>query len=430
VRILYINQYFPPEIEPSATKVHEVGRELVRMGHQVTVITGFPHYPTGIVQPQYRGKLVQTEELDGIRVLRTWLWPASTSHFLRRIACHISFAASAFLRAVGSGACDVIVCSSPPLEIALAGVAISTIKRRPFVFEVRDLWPDEPIQTGQLKGKFLIALARWIEHTVYCRAACLVAVSPGFVAYLQSQGVPHEKITVLPNGTDVNLFGANPQARTAVRVELGLEDAFVVGYTGTHGFQHHLETVLVAARMLLDQPGICFLFVGDGKEKSKLVDLGREWRLSNVQFLPTHPRARVARILTATDICVTHSEDIPINRRNLQSKLFDYMAAGKPIVLGCDGEMRNLIENAGAGIWVGAQQPERMAQAILRLKNEPVLRTQLGQAGREYALRHLSRERVALEYLVVFRHITTEGSETQDHRMNKSGKESCPRQRQ
>jgi glycosyltransferase involved in cell wall biosynthesis len=127
---------------------------------------------------------------------------------------------------------------------------------------------------------------------------------------------------------------------------------------------------------------------------------------------------------------VTHSEDIPINRRNLQSKLFDYMAAGKPIVLGCDGEMRNLIENAGAGIWVGAQQPERMAQAILRLKNEPVLRTQLGQAGREYALRHLSRERVALEYLMVFRHIITEGGKTQDHRINKSGKESCPRQRQ
>jgi len=406
VRILYINQYFPPEIEPSATKVHEVGRELVKMGHQVTVITGFPHYPTGALPRQYRGKLAQTEALDGIQVLRTWLLPASTSHFVRRTLCHMSFTASAILRAVGTGHYDVIVCSSPPLEVALAGVVVSVIKRCPFVFEVRDLWPDEVIQGGQLRGRFPIAVAKLIERTVYRRAARLVAVSPGFVPYLQGEGVPLERITVLPNGTDVHLFRPDPRARAAVRTELGLGDAFVVGYAGTHGFQHHLETVLKAARMLLGQQDIRFLFVGDGKEKEMLVELGKEWGLSNVQFLPAQPRAEVARILAAVDICVTHSEDIPINRRNLQSKLFDYMAAGKPIVLGCDGQMRKLIESAGAGIWVGAQQPERMAQAILKLRSEPNLRTQLGRAGRKYALTHLSREKIATAYLEVLKSVT------------------------
>jgi len=408
MHILFINQFFPPEVEPSATKVYEVGSELVRLGHQVKVITGFPNYPTGIRPPEYRGKLVQTEEWGGIQVLRTALFTASTSRFMFRTLSHFSFLLSSLLRSLGSGQCDVIICSSPPLEIALSGVLVSLIKHRPLVLEIRDLWPDEIIQPGYLRNPLLISVAKWVESIAYRRAVKIVPVSHGFVPYLVNEGVPDNKIEVNINGTDTTLFRPDASGAKLERKKLGLDSRFVAIYAGTHGLQHHLETVLEAANMLKSHSDIIFLLVGDGKEKNKLLTLQRKLSLRNVLFLPTQPRHRISRMIAAADVCLVHTEKILINTRNIQAKMFDYMASGCPIIVGADGQMRELIERASAGIFVGAENAQGMAKAILRLYNYNGLRKQLGENGRKYALKHFSRQIIAKQYVQLLEDVLCE----------------------
>lgn len=396
MRILFINQFFPPEIEPSATKVHEVGRELVRLDHQVTVITGFPNYPTGVIPPEYRGKLVQTEEWDGIRVLRTALLPVSTSRFLLRTLSHLSFLISSSLRSLGSGPCDIVICSSPPLEIALAGIFISRLKRKPFVLEIRDLWPDDAIHLGLLKGRVPIAIAKWIEHLAYRRASMLVPVSPGFVPYLLREGVPEWKIRVIVNGSDVNVF--RPDGAQSAMGRHFPDGDFVVIYAGTHGLQHHLETVLETACLLREHQEIGFVLAGDGNEKTKLLEKQRQLGLTNVQLLPTQPREKIAALIGGADVCLVHTADMMINTRNIPAKLFDYMAAGRPVVVAARGQARSLVEQAQAGIAVSPEDPHGMAEAIVQLCNDSGLRAQLGVNGRKYAVEHFSRQIIAQQY--------------------------------
>lgn len=401
MRILYVNQYFPPEIEPSATKVHEVGRELVHLGHHVTVITGFPNYPAGVIPREYRGKLAQTEEWDGIRVLRTALFPARTSRFLLRTLSHVSFQISSALRSLGSGLCDVVICSSPPLEIALTGIFISWLKRKPFVFEIRDLWPDDAIHLGLLKGKVPIAIARWIEHLAYCRASKVVPVSPGFVPYLLNASVSEQKIEVIVNGTNVDLFRPShptylPQGDGCSQT--GMKDGFIAIYTGTHGLQHHLETVLEAASLLKAHENIRFVLVGDGREKPGLLERKNQLGLNNVELLPTQPRQEVATLIARAGVCLIHTADMMINTRNIPAKLFDYMAAGKPIVVGANGQARTLVEQAQAGTAVAPEDAQGMADAILTLYGDRELRERLGANGRKYAVQHFSRQIVARQY--------------------------------
>lgn len=259
------------------------------MGHQVTVITGFPNYPIGIIPPEYRGKLVQKEEWDGINVIRTALLPVSTSHFFLRTLSHLSFLVSSSLESMGSGPCDVVICSSPPLEIALAGIFVSRLKGSPLVFEIRDLWPDDAIHLGLLKDQISIGIAKWVERLAYRRASKIVPVSPGFISYLLGEGVREWKIKVIANGTDVRLFQGHPPQTAIDRRPYANNRDFVVIYTGTHGLQHHLETVLETAWLLREHRDIRFVLVGDGKEKASIQQKQRQLALTNVQLLPTQP---------------------------------------------------------------------------------------------------------------------------------------------
>lgn len=405
MRILYINQYFPPEIEPSATKVHEVGRELAKTGHQVTVVTGFPNYPSGSIPPAYRGKLVQTEMWDGIRVLRTALFPASTSRFLLRMLNHLSFMVSSSLRSLGSGSCDVVICSSPPLEIALAGVFISWLKRKPLVLEIRDLWPDEVIQLNLLQGRVQIAVAKWIERLAYRQANRVVPVSPRFVPYLLGEGMPEQKIRVIINGTDIDLFrppdtvNLPPASHELDQEATRPIDKFVAIYAGTVGLTQHIETVLEAAQLLQEHEDICFILAGDGKEKPKLLEKQRQLGLANVQFLPIQPRKKIAAMIANADVCLIHTANEMIHTRIIPAKLFDYMAAGRPVVVGASGQARALVEQAQAGIAVPPEDAQGMAEAILRLYNNSKLRARLGANGRKYAEENFSRQIIARKYV-------------------------------
>lgn len=397
MKILFINQYFPPEIEPSASKVHDLACKLVEHGHQVTVITGFPNYPSGIIPIEYRRKLYRSEVQNGVKVLRTFLIPSPNGGFVRRILNQLSFLVSAILRGLLVERPDVIVTSSPPLEVGLAGYLLSRIKQVPFVFEVRDVWPKAAVVLGVLRNKALIVGAEAIEQFLYRWASKVVAVTQGVQTHVIEQGAARNKVVLIPNGADTDLFHPNNK-NGSLQAELALTGKFIAIYAGTHGLQASLASVLQAASFLRTYKEIVFLFVGNGAEKSALLRLSEQLGLPNVVFLDQQPRKRLAQFLAMSDVGIVHTSKDPFFEGYLPVKIFEYMAAGCPILLGANGESLTLIEEAKAGIWVGPENPQGMAEAIMMLYKNPDLRQKLGQNGREYAARYFSRTILVLRY--------------------------------
>ena len=243
MKILYISQYFIPEVEPSASKVFELSKEFAGLGHEVTVITGFPNYPSGRLYSNYRLRLFMREFLQGIKVIRVFLVPAASGNYARRVAGHISFMFSALVAGIFIQRPDVVICSSPPLEIAVAGWVVSRIKRAKFVFEVRDLWPDDAIQLGIVKNSILSRALVWFEKFIYRQADLIVPVSNGFVKHILSSGVKKEKIKVILNGTDINLF--HPRE---TKEQFFVKDSFICLYLGTQGLQNNLIPLMDAIK--------------------------------------------------------------------------------------------------------------------------------------------------------------------------------------
>jgi len=398
VRVLIVNQYFPPEVEPSATKIHEVSREWVRSGLSVTVITGMPNYPSGVIRPGYRHRLWRVERVDGVRVIRVFAIPASAGSFVRRVLGHLSFMVSAGVASLFAGECDVVVASSPPLEVGLVGLAVARSRRRPFVFEVRDLWPDAAISFGIIRNRSIIKLARLAERICYRHASRVVVVSPGFVDHVLNHGVSRGNVKIIINGTDTFLFRPRRE-RDPLLKELFRNGKHIVLYAGTFGLQQNLITVLKAAALLKGTPDIGFVLVGDGCDRGKLERARAEWRLRNVVILPLQSRRRVASLISSADICLVQTGRCELNLGNLPAKLFDYMACGRPIVIAGKGQARMLVEKAGAGTAAEPDDPESLCRAVLALTGNQAQRECLGRNGRRFALVNCSRQIVAGRYL-------------------------------
>lgn len=397
MRVLIINQYFPPEVEPSASKMHEVAREWVRDGFEVVVIAGIPSYPSGIVDARYRRALWRVERIDGIQVIRTYAAPSRPGAVVRRILSHLSFMISATVAGLFVKGCDVVLASSPPLEVALTGLLVARLKRRPFVFEVRDLWPDDAISLGLIHNRVIIGLTRLAERFCYRKADRVVVVSPGFVDYVASSGVEKKKIEVIVNGTDTALFRPRGTKDPLLRA-LFPEGSIIVLYAGTFGLQHNLITVMRTAALLKGESGLSFLLIGDGCDRVELQKAKVGWDLENVVLLPVQTRRRIASLISSADICLVHTARYDINLRNLPAKVFDYMACARPIVIAGRGEARALVEGAGAGTPAEPDDPESLRRALLSLADDPGLRARLGENGRRFAIAHCSRQVVATHY--------------------------------
>jgi glycosyltransferase involved in cell wall biosynthesis len=405
LKILFVNQYFLPEIEPSATKIHDLGCKLVEYRHQVTVITGFPNYPSGIIPAKYRGKLYQSEVLNGVKILRTFLFPSSNRGFFRRVLNQFSFLISATLRGILADRPDVIITSSPPLEAGLASYLISRIKQVPFVLEIRDVWPKAAVILGVLRNKILIRVAEAIERFLYRRASRIIVVTRGIKAHVIEYGAAIDKVALIPNGADTDLFCPDNQSES-LKEEIGLTGKFVAIYAGTHGLQANLASVLKAANLLQDYKDIAFLFIGDGAEKPILQHLSQQTKLTNIVFLNPQPREQLARFLAMADVGIVHTRRDPFFEGYLPVKMFEYMAAGCPIILGVNGESKELVEESKAGVWVGPEDPQAMAEAIVSLYDRPHLRQELGRNGRGYAVRHFSRTILTKQYQEVLASVT------------------------
>jgi glycosyltransferase involved in cell wall biosynthesis len=409
LNILYICQYFPPEVCAPATRAADLAREWVRAGHEVRILTGFPNHPEGILHPDYRRQWRRgfgREERGGIKIYRSWLYPAANCGLWRRSANYFSFAVSATLAGpwIASGN-SVVIATSPQLLVGIAGYMVARSRGLPFVFEVRDLWPQSLEAVGAAPPSSLLyrSLQRLADF-LYLRADRIVVDGERKRSTLIAAGVQAKKIAVVRNGVDVDFcLDPNSQAgqalREHMRKELRIADRFVVAYTGTIGMAQGLETLLLAAERLRDWGEVLFLLIGEGAERERLLARSRELRLTNVRYLGKQPRDRIPAYLAAADVCVVPLRRSDVFKTAIPSKLFEAMAAAKPVVLGVEGEAKEILLDAEGGIAVPPNDSEALAAAILRLCRHPQLSRALGANGRRAVRERYSRQQQAAAYL-------------------------------
>lgn len=409
LRILYISHYFPPEVNAPAVRVSQFAREWTAAGHQVSIITGFPNHPSGVIPQEYRGKLYQREEYSGATVHRSYLYAAPNKGFARRITNYLSFMISAILVALTkTGKHDVVIATSPQFFVAVAGYVVSRLKRIPFVFEVRDLWPEEIVAVGALKRGSIIRMLERLEMFLYRKARLIVAVAQGTVDVLIARGVPDSKLALFPNGVDFERFAASIDDHK-IRDQHNLNGHFLVSYIGTLGMAHNLRTVIDAANRLRESENIQFLFVGDGAERDQLVDYSRELGLRNVTFVPQQPRNRIPDYYAAADVCLVPLRRVKLFTKNIPSKIYEVMAAGKPIVIGTNGESRQLVEGAQAGVAFAPEDAGDLADKITYLAGRREEAERLGANGKEFARQYCHYKIHARNYLTTLQDVVTGG---------------------
>jgi len=420
VKILYVSQYFPPEMGAPAARAAELSRHWARMGHNVTVLTGFPNHPTGIVPPEWRSRLRRlrdSEVIDGVQVERTWLRALPNRKAHERIRNYVSFAFSAAFTGLTLPKQDVIIATSPQLLCALAGWWIAWAMRRPFVFEVRDLWPESLAAVGAGgEGSLLHRTLGAIAGFLYRRADRIVVVTAAFKDHLvEHWQVPAEKISVVENGVETDLFRPDPAAAD-IRKQLHLEDRFLICYIGTMGMAHGLETLIAAAEeMQTKLPKATFLLIGEGAEKQHIVDLAATRRLTNVQFLGQQARERIPAYISAADVCLVLLKKTELFKTVIPTKLLEYMACARPVIVAIDGQSRQIVEEAHAGVFIPPEDSEALVRAICELEQYPAKRNEMGINGREYIVSRLSREKTARDYVSVLETLTREfASEVND----------------
>ncbi len=410
MKILYVSQYFPPEMGAPAARAAELSRHWVASGHDVTVLTGFPNHPTGVVPPEYRSqlrRLVLREKTDGVNVVRTWLlaFPNRKAH--ERILNYTSFCASAAATGLFLSRPDVVIATSPQLLVALAGWWLARCKQVPFVFEVRDLWPESLAAVGMGNPNSLLhrTLAK-IASFLYRRSDRVVVVTPAFEDHLvQHWRVPRKKISVIENGVETKLFAPDPfpgGTETTLRRELRAEGKFVVSYIGTMGMAHGLETIIaVAAQLQNTNPEIVFLMLGEGAEKERIVTLARERGLNNLRFVDQQPREKIPAYICASDVCLVLLKKTELFKTVIPTKMLEFMSCARPVILGVDGQARAILEEARAGFVIEPESSAALLDAIRDLAANREVARQLGQNGREYILRKFSRHHTAEKYICV-----------------------------
>lgn len=393
MRVLYFTQYYPPEVGATQTRAYEMSRYLASRGHHVTVVTEVPNHPSGIIPPHYKGHLSERVREVGIDVMRLWVWASPEKNFKSRMRFYLSYMGMATLAGILiKGRYDLVYATSPPLFVGAAGLLAASIRRIPFVFEVRDLWPESAVALGELSNRRAIAAAEKLERLLYRRAARVVAVTRGIRSRLMERGLPPSRLAFIPNGANTDHFRYDEQGRQAVRAELGLQDKFVVMYAGIHGIAQGLETLLQAAQRLSDTPQIQFVFVGEGPRKGEIMLLSETLALPNVRFLPEVPSARMPAYLSSADCTVVPLRDEPVFRGALPSKMFEAWACARPTILSVSGEAEEVLNEARAGLATHPEDPTGMAQAILYLHAHPEEAHQMGERGRAYVLAHYSRQ--------------------------------------
>ncbi len=405
MNILYISQYFPPEVGATQNRAFEMAANLVRLGHKVTVLTELPNHPRGIIPPEYRRRWYAKDELAGIRVVRVWVYARPVKTFFTRMGFYLTFMVNAAL--VGSlvrGPYDIVYATSPPYFVGVTALWLSLVKRARFVFEVRDLWVQSAAELGELNNPRLLKMAGWLDRLYYRKAKRIVAVTRGIYDALAARGLA-AKLYLIYNGTNCDLLYDRGRGK---RGELGWEKQFVVMYAGILGIAQGLEEICRVIAQLKSDPGIHFAFVGEGPLKQRIETLQKEQSLTNLTLLGEIPRERIADYISAADCCLVPLKKRETFRGALPSKMFDVMACSRPLILSVDGEARELVEKTGAGLYVEPENDGELRQAILTLLNDPALCKKMGAAGRTFVENNFSRRQAAIELEQVLQDVMKE----------------------
>jgi glycosyltransferase involved in cell wall biosynthesis len=412
VKILYISQYFPPEMGAPSARASELARHWADAGHEISVLTGFPNHPTGVVPAEWRSRLrrlTYQEKIGQVNVYRTWLWPLPNRKAHERMRNYASFCVSAALRGMTIPRPDVIIASSPQLLVGLSGWWLAFTRQVSFVFEVRDLWPESlaAVGVGDERSVLHRALAG-IAAFLYRHADRIVVVTPAFKNYLMDRWrVPAAKIDVVENGVETDLFApAEPAAVANRRKELNAESRFLVCYIGTMGMAHGLETLLdAAARLQSERPNVLVLLIGEGSEKERIQSLAQSRGLTNVRFLDQQPREKIPSFISASDLCLVLLKKTDVFKTVIPTKMLEFMSCARPVILGVEGQARQILEDAGAGLAIEPENADALAAAILQLDHNREQAKTLGQQGRAYILQNFSRGRTAEKYITALRDI-------------------------
>jgi glycosyltransferase involved in cell wall biosynthesis len=398
MRTLVVTHYYPPEVGAPQARLSELAKAWSRLGDDVTVLTGLPNHPTGIIHEAYRGKLRMREDIDGVGVVRTWVYATPNEGFLRKTIGHVSFMLSSVLFGLrGLGPPDVVIVSSPTFFSIFSAWVIARIKRAALVVEVRDLWPGIFVELGVLKNRTVIRVLETLELASYRAADAVVTVTHGFREDIVSRGIDAAKVHVIPNGVEVDRF-ANPEGDTdAIREQLGARpDETLVLYSGAHGISHALLRIADAADRLRDAP-VHIAFVGEGATKAELAARVRELGLENVSMHPSVPSEQMPALVAAADICLVPLRDVPLFSTFIPSKMFEYMAARRPIVASVRGEAASILERAGAVV-VEPEDADAIADAIRKLAADPALRESIGSDEQRFVAGHYDRRTLARAY--------------------------------
>ena len=393
-RVLILSIYHDPEPIP---KTGELARELQRRGHTVTVVTAFPHYPSGHLYPGYRLAPWRWETRDGVRVLRTFIYPYHGRRSSLRMVNYLSWMASSIQAAWLAPPCDVIYVWHPPLTVGVSAWILGKLKRAPFVYDVQDMWPESAVASGLLRpGRVVNALYR-LADWVYKRAPRLLVVSEAAADHLRQGGVDGRKISVAPHWLDGRPFaGVSPRN---IRAEFGFGDKFVVMFAGNLGMVQGLETVIDAASLLRDRSDIAFALVGDGSDRARLERLAREQGLANVYFLGSHPSSEMPAFMRAADALLVHLRPSEIADHAVPTKILAYLAAARPIICAMSGAAAELVRAAGAGVTCAPGGAGSLVDAIFQVASASTAeREQLGLNGRRYFDAHFEKQAVIDSY--------------------------------
>lgn len=374
MHILFLSDNFPPEVNAPASRTFEHCREWVKAGHRVTVVTCAPNFPKGELFPGYRNKLWQREEMEGIRVIRVWTYITANEGFLKRVLDYMSFMVAGAIASLFVRRVDVVIGTSPQFFTICAAWAVSRLKRIPFVFELRDLWPESIKAVGAMRDSRVIRWLERVEMFLYRQADLIVSVTHSFKEILIRRGIPADKIQVITNGVDMARF--KPRVKDPELLErLHLEGKFVAGYVGTHGLAHHLETLLDAAEILQDRTDcshIHFILLGDGARKQFLMDEAARRKLKNVTFLDTVPKEEVPRYWSLLDVAIIHLKKTDLFTHVIPSKLFECMGMELPVLHGVEGESADIVRNEGVGIVFEPENGMQLAEILSSLSRERV----------------------------------------------------------
>ncbi|MGA2607501.1 MAG: glycosyltransferase family 4 protein [Terriglobia bacterium] len=407
MRVLVITPFYAPDLGPSAALYEMLCEELVRLGCEVSVISAVPHYPTGRVAKEFRGRLVQRERRQGVDVTRVWVPSVDRARLGLRL---LGFFCFQVLAALVGLACryDVLLASSPALEVLLPVVALGVLRRKPMIYSVHEIYPEVGVQLGVFRHRPVIKAIDWMERLCCRRAGYVRVLSEGYKRVLESKGTPESKLAVIWDWIDADFIRPLPR-RNAFSAQWGLDDRFVVMYAGNLGLTQGLEEVVEAAWLLDEEPAIRTVLVGDGAAKGSLEQSVERAGLRNVQFIPFQERELLPWVLASADVSLIMLKR-GMGTDSVPSKCYSIMASGRPIIASVDegSDTWKVIQRAGCGLCLEPENPGALAGAILDLFRNDAYRARLGALGRAYAVQHHSKLAAAQEFCNLLRSLAGE----------------------